>query len=168
MRIILEVESLRFWKTFERLVPGDFMDRCEFHSALRNDMAVIFDRSNVVMESVDFLEIQLDDERFWVNFLGVCQRINVRRILLLRWCLPFLCGLDHDHWVSSREWLTCHLFQELWVVLIQLAEWLKNHLVLGTAPVEFLVWEFVVVFVADAHGDVVVSAFDSANSAPEK
>lgn len=57
MRIVLEVESLRFWKTFERLVPGDFMDWGEFHRALRNDMAVIFDRSNVVMESVNFFEI---------------------------------------------------------------------------------------------------------------
>lgn len=57
MRIILEVESLRFWKTFKRLVPGDFMDRCEFHGALRNDVAVIFDRSNVVMESINFFEI---------------------------------------------------------------------------------------------------------------
>jgi len=55
--IILEVESLRFWKTFERLVPCDFMGRCKFHRALGDDMAVIFDRSNVVMESVDFFEI---------------------------------------------------------------------------------------------------------------
>lgn len=55
--IILEVESLRFWETFERLVPGDFVGRCEFHGALRDDMAVIFDRSNVVMEPIDFFEI---------------------------------------------------------------------------------------------------------------
>ena len=74
--------------------------------------------------------------------------------------------MENFIWLPLEK-LTSEGIVPIFVLVVECWESLENHIISRAAPVEFLLWEFKSVVVANTYGNVVIS-FDTADSAPEE
>lgn len=162
MAVVRDAEVLLLGQAKEGFVPLDLVLVVQLHRSFGHDVAVVLDGPHVVVQSIDFLQVNFHDQVFWVLLGGRLQWVllSVGPLLaflsqgfLLLWIFDHLV----DFLVLAGEGEVCKLVVFVVMLIVERRELLEFHAAQRAAPVEPLLWKFVPVIVGDAEGDVVVS-----------
>lgn len=166
MAVVGDAEVLVFGQTQECFVALDLVLVVQLHRSLGHDVAVVLDSSDVVVQAVNFLQVDFLNQVLWV-FLG--RRLKwvlftvgsfltlLFQSLLLLWVLDGFVdfvGLASEGKISELVVLVVVLVVERW-------ELLEPHASLSAAPVESLLRELISVGKGEAQGNIVVAILAS-------
>lgn len=173
MRVLFQVECRFAAKSSESVVTSDLVSLCQFHGALRHDVAIVFDCQYCVVKSVKLGQVLGDKVLHGVLLLTGCKRIDSFSFFfdsfrfLFSLCIGVHIRLNFDQdsgGVTSEETLKTVIL--IFVLVVLGGEGLENEVSRG-GPVEHLLGELVLVRVGDSHGDKVISVLSN-DLAPEQ
>lgn len=109
MTVIFEIKAFIFIEAAKCFISLNFVIFIESHRSLWNNMAIVFNCSDMIMKSINFLEINLNNQTFWIFFFCGSQLIFLSSLFLsfsfsFSISIVFLLNFFvNQFWVSAEE-----------------------------------------------------------------